>query len=84
MRNTALRSAAGLSYYVGMTSMNLFRFVQRFRRLPPDQQVAVYRLVDSLSEASRSARIVDAASELSEPAFAAVWDNDEDADYDRL
>ncbi|MEQ1802730.1 MAG: toxin-antitoxin system, antitoxin component, Xre family protein [Gammaproteobacteria bacterium] len=67
-----------------MTSMNLFRFVQRFRRLPPDQQVLIDRLVDSLSDNSRDARLVDAASGLSEPAFAAVWENDEDADYDRL
>jgi len=76
--------AAVLSYHGAMTSMNLLRFVQRFRRLLPDQQAAVDRLVDSLSQATGEARIVDAASSLSEPAFAAIWDNDEDADYDRL
>ena len=37
-----------------------------------------------LIEKVKARRLVDAATRASEPAFTAVWDNDQDAAYDRL
>jgi len=88
LANAGLPGAAEGTYHGAMTSIDLFRFIRSFRKLPPDRQLAVHRLVDLLGRSSgqsdRDARIVDAAASLSEPAFAAIWDNDDDAEYDRL
>ena len=67
-----------------MTSTDLLRFIRRFRRLPRDQQAAVDRLVRSLGGAGDESRPSGAFAALAEPALRAVWDNDEDAEYDRL
>jgi len=67
-----------------MTSTDLLRFIRRFRRLPHDQQAAVDRLVRSLGDAGHERHPPGAFVALAEPALRAVWDNDEDADYDRL
>ncbi|HEX3231435.1 MAG TPA: DUF2281 domain-containing protein [Pyrinomonadaceae bacterium] len=57
--------------------------IQKIRALPPDKFAEVVDFVDFL--ANRDERLlVDAASKISEPAFAAVWDNPDDAKYDNL
>jgi len=40
--------------------------------------------VDFLLEKNDRIRLTRAAAKLSETAFAKIWDNDEDADYDQL
>jgi hypothetical protein len=57
--------------------------IQKIRALPPEKFAEVVDFVDFI--ANRDERLlVDAASKASEPAFAAVWDNPDDAKYDNL
>jgi hypothetical protein len=53
--------------------------IEKIRSLPPDRWSEVEDFIDFV-------RMLDArtATALSEPAFAAIWDNPEDAEYDRL
>ena len=57
--------------------------IEKIKGLPPDKIAEVVDFVDFL--ANRDDRLlVQAASRISEPAFAKVWDNPEDAEYDNL
>jgi hypothetical protein len=40
--------------------------------------------VDFLRSREEEQRLTHAAAQISEPAFKSVWDNSEDAEYDRL
>lgn len=47
--------------------------------------VEVEHFVDFLAQRQTEARrLTQAASQVAEPAFAKIWDNPDDADYDRL
>lgn len=57
--------------------------IEKIKRLSPEKIAEVVDFVDFL--ANRDDRLfVRAASRLSEPAFAEVWTNPDDAEYDRL
>lgn len=57
--------------------------LMKIRQLTPQRMVEVEDFVDFLR--ARDERLVArAAAAASEPAFAQVWDNDEDAAYDRV
>jgi len=57
--------------------------IEKIKALPPDKIAEVVDFVDFLAQ--RDDRVlVEAASKMSEPAFAAVWDNPDDAEYDTL
>jgi hypothetical protein len=57
--------------------------IEKIKALPPDQIAEVVDFVDFL--AHRTDRpFVKAAMKLSESAFAEVWNNPEDAEYDTL
>jgi hypothetical protein len=57
--------------------------IEKIKGLPPDKLAEVMDFVDFL--AHRDDRLlVQAASRISEPSFAKVWDNPEDAEYDNL
>ena len=57
--------------------------IEKIKELSPDKIAEVVDFVDFLT--SRDDRLlVQAASRISEPAFAKVWDNPEDAEYDNL
>ena len=58
--------------------------VEKLRKLPPERLVEVEDFVDFLRSRAEEAGLVSAASALSEGALRAVWDNPDDADYDRL
>jgi hypothetical protein len=58
--------------------------IDKIRALPPDKVAELEDFVDFLRQRDENRRLVDAATKLSEDAFRAVWDNAEDADYDRL
>jgi hypothetical protein len=58
--------------------------VEKIRSLPPDRLAEVEDFVDFLRQRSDDGAISLAAMRLSENAFQKVWDNPEDADYDRL
>lgn len=64
--------------------------IEKIATLPPQRLAEVEDFVDFLrareagKETERDSRLAAQAARASEPAFARVWDNDEDAAYDRL
>ncbi len=58
--------------------------IEKIRSLPPEKAAEVEDFVDFLRLRDDDRHLGDAASRLSEAAFSRIWDNPEDADYDRL
>jgi adenosine/AMP kinase len=56
----------------------------KIKQLPPQRLAEVEDFVDFLREREAELRLTLAAARASEPSFARVWDNDEDAAYDRM
>lgn len=56
----------------------------KIKSLPPERVAEVEDFVDFLHQRDEEQQIRHAASRLSEAAFARVWENPGDADYDRL
>ncbi len=57
--------------------------IEKIRQLPLERMVEVDDFVDFL-RARDEQRLTHAATRVSEASFAKVWENDEDAVYDRL
>lgn len=58
--------------------------LEKIRDLPPDKAAEVEDFIDFLRQREQYRKLTDAVTKLSEPAFRKVWDNPDDADYDRL
>jgi hypothetical protein len=58
--------------------------IEKLSRLRPERQAQVEDFIDFLQTRDSDRRLTEAAARASEPAFGAVWDNDPDAEYDRL
>jgi hypothetical protein len=58
--------------------------IQKLRRLPAQRLAEVEDFVDFLQTREEDRQLVQAAAKVAEARFAAVWDNDEDAAYDRM
>lgn len=58
--------------------------IEKIRALSPEKVSEVEDFVDFLRQRDIDRKLVRAATRLSESAFQAVWDNPDDADYDRL
>jgi len=58
--------------------------IEKIRTLPPERIAEVEDFVDFLRRRDEDRLLVRAASKLSENAFQKVWDNPDDAEYDRL
>ena len=58
--------------------------IEKIRELPPLRMAEVEDFVDFLRAREDEHRLTRAAGKVSEPSFAQVWDNDEDAAYDRM
>ncbi len=56
----------------------------KIRQCSPTQLAEIEDFIDFLSQRYRDRQIVAAATAASEPSFAQVWDNPEDAVYDDL
>jgi hypothetical protein len=56
----------------------------KIKQLPPQRLAEVEDFVDFLSARDDELRLARAAAGASEASFALVWDNDEDAAYDRM
>ena len=68
-----------------MTKVHEQALLEKLRHLPPEQVVEVEHFVDFLAQRqTEDRRLTQAASHVAEPAFARIWDNPDDADYDRL
>lgn len=60
------------------------RLVGKLSELPSERLAEVEDFVDFLRERIRDRELARAAAAASQPAFAAVWDNADDAVYDEL
>jgi hypothetical protein len=58
--------------------------ISKIRVLPPERLMEVEDFIDFLRQTSDDRQLRLAAAQLSEEAFAKVWDNPEDAEYDSL
>ena len=58
--------------------------MEKIRRLPEDKLAEVEDFVDFLRQRQEERRLAQAVTGASEAAFAKVWDNPDDAAYDRL
>ena len=58
--------------------------IKKIQSLPPEKAAEVEDFVDFLRLRHDDNRLTHAAANLSEEAFAEVWDNPEDAVYDEL
>jgi hypothetical protein len=58
--------------------------IQKIRNLPPERVAEVEDFVDFLTVRDQGQYFTQVAARLSEEAFRAVWDNSDDAEYDRL
>lgn len=58
--------------------------IEKLKSLPPQRRAEVEDFVDFLRSRDEEQRLTHAAAQASEPAFKAVWDNPDDAEYDRL
>jgi hypothetical protein len=60
------------------------RLLSKPEKLPTDKTAEVEDFINFLRERSADRELVRAAARASAPAFAAVWDNPDDAIYDEL
>ena len=67
-----------------MNARDAKTLIEKLSRLRPERQAEVEDFVDFLQTRDSDRHLTVAASRASEPAFRAVWDNDTDAEYDRL
>ena len=57
--------------------------IEKIKGLPPERISEVEDFVDFIAQRD-DRRLVQAATKMSEDSFRQVWDNEEDAAYDRL
>ena len=60
------------------------KLIEKIRSLPPDKITVLEDFLDFLLTRSEASLLVYNATKLSEAAFAKIWDNPEDAEYDEL
>lgn len=60
------------------------QIIEKIRTLPPGQVAEVEDFVDFLRSRSEARVLTVAAAKLAESSFSRVWDNESDAEYDRL
>jgi len=58
--------------------------LERLRALPPTRLAEVEDFVDFLRSRDEDRRPIQAAAAVAERVFQKVWDNSDDAEYDRL
>ena len=56
----------------------------KIRKLTPEKVAEVEDFVDFLRQRQTDRQLTSAVTTLGEPAFAQVWDNPDDAEYDQL
>ena len=58
--------------------------IEKIRQLPPQRLAEVEDFVDFLRAREDEGHLTQAATKASEASFATVWNNDDDAAYDRM
>lgn len=64
--------------------MSTQTLIEKIQQLPPQRISEIEDFIDFLSARENERRLARMAAEASTASFGAVWDNDEDAVYDRL
>ena len=67
-----------------MTKPNEEAILEKLKQLPPERVAEVEDFVDFLRTRGDAQQLAQAAAKTAEPAFKKVWDNPDDAAYDRL
>ncbi|MEH2459197.1 toxin-antitoxin system, antitoxin component, Xre family protein [Nostoc sp.] len=60
------------------------RLLEKIQMLPPEQVLLVEDFIDSLDNQKAEHSLTFAAAKLSEPLLLKIWDNPDDAEYDKL
>ncbi|MGV3592466.1 MAG: DUF2281 domain-containing protein [Gammaproteobacteria bacterium] len=70
----------------GSTAMEatVQRLLERLAKLPPERQAEVGDFIEFLHKKERAQVTSRDAAQASEASFARIWDNDDDALYDKL
>ena len=63
---------------------NAKALIAKIKQLPPQRMADVEDFVDFLRARENEQYLTRAAAHASEASFAQVWDNDDDAAYDRM
>lgn len=58
--------------------------IEKLQTLPPERLGEVEDFVDFIQMREQQRKLTRAAAAASAPAFAAIWDNPEDSDYDAI
>jgi hypothetical protein len=58
--------------------------IEKLKSLPPERRAEVEDFIDFLKSREDEQRASRGAAPASEPAFREVWNNPDDAEYDRL
>ncbi len=67
-----------------MNTRDPHALIEKLKRLPPERVAEVEDFVDVLQSRDEDRALERSATRAAEPAFAKVWDNDDDAVYDKL
>jgi hypothetical protein len=67
-----------------MASRDPQALIEKLKTLRPERIAEVENFVDFLCSRDRDLSLMRRAMHASEPSFAEVWDNDDDAAYDEL
>lgn len=67
-----------------MNTRDPYSLIEKLKDLPPERVAEVEDFVDFLRARDEERGLARAAGRAAEPIFAKLWDNDDDAAYDRL
>ena len=59
-------------------------FIEKMRSLPPEKAAEVEDFIDFLRQRESDRELARVVTRISAGAFAKVWDNPDDSEYDRL
>jgi hypothetical protein len=68
----------------GRAMRSLEHVVQKLQSLSPQRISEVEDFIDFLRQRDTEIALTQAAGRVAEPSFKTVWDNEEDAEYDKL
>ncbi|MBD2449206.1 toxin-antitoxin system, antitoxin component, Xre family protein [Nostoc sp. FACHB-152] len=60
------------------------RLVEKISRMSVEQILLIDKFIDSLAQKDSDQMLILAAAKLAEPALQKIWDNPDDAEYDKL
>lgn len=67
-----------------MHAQNIDQTVAKLKRLPAAKVAEVEDFIDFISQRETDGSLTQAAKAISEPVLDQIWDNEADAEYDRL